>query len=244
MQTHRFVALLALLSLACDPVNPCSVGRYDPGPPRACVLDDGGRVLLDDGGPIDAAMLDAGPPSDTGACVARVETCDGTDEDCDGNFDETFGCARGGSTECTTTCGTTGTGTCSATCGAPAADECTPPAETCNGVDDDCDGVADDGVLEWGTPVEWSGVEQPMSWAQIGDRWLVVYESGRELVGQWIDAEGRLDGAPSPPLLPGTSVLRASVAAGSDTDRVLVAYTQLSGTALQAVELSATTWTA
>ncbi|MBW2264212.1 MAG: hypothetical protein JRG91_19780, partial [Deltaproteobacteria bacterium] len=50
-------------------------------------------------------------------------------------------------TACFTTCGSAGTGECTAECQAPAAEDCTPPAETCNLVDDDCDGLVDEGVI-------------------------------------------------------------------------------------------------
>lgn len=42
-------------TLACEAPNPCPIGRYDPGPPRACVLPDGGRIgIADAGAPLDA----------------------------------------------------------------------------------------------------------------------------------------------------------------------------------------------
>ncbi len=77
------------------------------------------------------------------ACAPPAETCNGADDDCDGDVDETFSCAAGATALCTTTCGSTGTGTCTSACEPAAPAACTPPAETCNGLDDDCDGVAD-----------------------------------------------------------------------------------------------------
>lgn len=79
------------------------------------------------------------------ACTPPAETCNGMDDDCDGNIDQTFACALGASVSCTTSCGTTGSGTCTGSCEIPTGAACTPPAEVCNGIDDDCDGVADDG---------------------------------------------------------------------------------------------------
>ncbi|MBI5537320.1 MAG: hypothetical protein HY898_31650 [Deltaproteobacteria bacterium] len=79
------------------------------------------------------------------ACNPPVEVCNGTDDDCDGTPDDGFACAAGATTTCTTTCNSTGSGSCSANCTVPAAGQCTPPAEVCNGLDDDCNGAADNG---------------------------------------------------------------------------------------------------
>ena len=80
---------------------------------------------------------------------ALVETCNGMDDDCDGEIDETFSlggsctegtgvCARTG----TRVCSTDGLGTvCSVTAGAPSPES---DATACgNGADDDCDGNVD-----------------------------------------------------------------------------------------------------
>jgi len=80
-------------------------------------------------------------------CVGEVlpvtETCDGTDEDCDGVIDNGFE---------TITCGK---GVCQVTvdeCANGVLQTCTPlmppdPTEDCDGVDDDCDGMIDEGCL-------------------------------------------------------------------------------------------------
>ncbi|MCB9617128.1 MAG: SUMF1/EgtB/PvdO family nonheme iron enzyme, partial [Sandaracinus sp.] len=59
----------------------------------------------------------------------RFETCDNTDEDCDGLVDEGFAkyCNRAAGITTTTLCAE--------------------PADPCNGVDDDCDGTVDEGSL-------------------------------------------------------------------------------------------------
>ena len=81
----------------------------------------------------------------TGAdCAEGPELCNGLDDNCNGSADETFDCVMDEPTACTTTCGSAGTGTCTSTCDLPAATDCTPPLETCNGIDDDCDTLADE----------------------------------------------------------------------------------------------------
>jgi MYXO-CTERM domain-containing protein len=70
------------------------------------------------------------------SCTPSTETCNGRDDDCDGQVDD------GVTRSCSTECGS-GTQRCSAgswgACSAPA-----PTADVCNGADDDCDGTADD----------------------------------------------------------------------------------------------------
>ena len=80
------------------------------------------------------------------APATRAETCDNTDEDCDGPIDEDVRqvCYDGPD-------GTAGVGLCATgieTCAAGVFGECVgqvrPSAELCNGLDDDCDGLIDD----------------------------------------------------------------------------------------------------
>ncbi|MEM9074729.1 MAG: MopE-related protein [Myxococcota bacterium] len=94
----------------------------------------------------DAGMLVCSVDPGGSASNAMAETCDGTDEDCDGNIDEDFmvgeacdgeGACGAGTMECATLmmarCSTEPEGS---------ADEST--AETCEGTDQDCDGVVDE----------------------------------------------------------------------------------------------------
>jgi hypothetical protein len=78
-------------------------------------------------------------------CMPPAETCNGEDDDCDGEPDEDFECAEGRTTACASRCGSTGTGLCASGCHVPPPLDCDPPAETCNGEDDDCDLGCDEG---------------------------------------------------------------------------------------------------
>jgi hypothetical protein len=79
-----------------------------------------------------------------GSCTPPAESCNGSDDDCDGTRDEGYACIAGTSGPCPTTCGSTGMRSCTGAC---TWDLCFPPAESCNGVDDDCDTACDDGFM-------------------------------------------------------------------------------------------------
>jgi len=85
--------------------------------------------------------------SETFSPTLPTETCNATDDDCDGIVDDGYACVRNSTgNACTTVCGTPGTYTCTAACGVPTASTaCAAAIETCNGCDDDGDGVKDDG---------------------------------------------------------------------------------------------------
>ncbi|MDI7268627.1 MAG: MopE-related protein [Myxococcota bacterium] len=74
-------------------------------------------------------------------CALPAESCNGVDDDCDGQTDEDFECVRGTTEPCDTACGTHGTRTCSPFC---EWNPCT-AREICNGCDDDADGFCDTG---------------------------------------------------------------------------------------------------
>src|SRR5688572_15424000 len=90
-------------------------------------------------GPFD----DMGSTSD-GGCVPGVETCNGIDDDCDAEIDESdpmlgAGCGTGMPGICAE-----GTYACEGGNGLECEPNQSPQNETCNGVDDDCDGTPDD----------------------------------------------------------------------------------------------------
>ena len=142
-------------------------GAVSPAPELCNGLDD------DCDGSEDEDPADAGQPCNSGAqglcaagawlcsvggllCVPDVaptaETCDGRDEDCDGQVDDGLpgvgqtctpgvgACARAGTLHCLVDGGMA----CSVDAGHPS-------LETCNGVDDDCDGTADEEFPSLGT---------------------------------------------------------------------------------------------
>ncbi|MDX2089579.1 MAG: MopE-related protein [Kofleriaceae bacterium] len=109
----------------------------------------------------------------TGQVLPSVETCNGMDDDCDGETDERWAAGSNPCGFCVSaeTCdgmdnncdGRVDEGVSNAcgTCGAV-------PAETCNGMDDDCDGAVDDGVTNaCGTcpPMPCFTENWPMPWS-------------------------------------------------------------------------------
>ncbi len=78
--------------------------------------------------------------------ASPTESCNGVDDNCNGEIDEGFACQVGESVTCTTSCGSAGTGACTMACEVPNGPGCTPPVEACNGLDDDCDTACDNGL--------------------------------------------------------------------------------------------------
>jgi hypothetical protein len=118
--------------------NACTAGRNAEPACRSgscAVVCDEGWADLDGDGNCDDDCVPTSP----------VEICNGLDDNCNGQRDETFSCIMGTTVACTTSCGSTGSGACSSTCQLPGPSACSPPPETCNGADDDCDYQCDDG---------------------------------------------------------------------------------------------------
>ena len=144
MRSPRFAVCLlsfaALALAACASSTPGGAPDAETGPP----ID----------GPSHDAMVDAAPPD---ACVGDPdgETCNGTDDDCDGEVDEGFAgvgepCELG-----VGACQITGSTVCTKDGTSTECDGDVPPPgdELCgNGDDDDCDGATDEGFPSYGQP--------------------------------------------------------------------------------------------
>jgi hypothetical protein len=75
-----------------------------------------------------------------------AETCNGTDDNCDGTIDEGCSCTNGATQSCGTDTGAcmVGTQTCAGGAWGTCVGEIAATAELCNTVDDDCDGMIDE----------------------------------------------------------------------------------------------------
>jgi hypothetical protein len=132
---------LAPLGTVAPPSTSGGAGA-DPGTPGASGSSAGTGVGSGGNGTSgsDGAGTGGTPPP---GCMSTSETCDGRDDDCDGQTDEAIelgSCEAPGNGLCTM-----GVLRCE-----DAAEMCVvaaePSPETCNGLDDDCDGAADEGT--------------------------------------------------------------------------------------------------
>jgi hypothetical protein len=122
----------------CYPVSKsCTCGPGNDGQARGCTSGNGSLGVCGGAQTCDAA-------SGWSVCTAQAptaETCDGLDDDCDGQTDEGLG-----GTPC-------GTGSCAgkSVCmgGKEACDGPAAVTEVCNGLDDDCDGERDEDFGSW-----------------------------------------------------------------------------------------------
>ncbi len=102
---------------------------------------DGGRADAGDAGERDAAVVDGGGLDASVPCVPEAETCDGTDQNCNGLVDDGIfapcgsdeGACVSGQLSCVD-------GMLTSTC----VGEVGPVAESCNGLDDDCNMMIDE----------------------------------------------------------------------------------------------------
>lgn len=170
MRSFRLMIMVSslLATTACDRTNPCPYGMYVETPRRACILPDGGRLLLDDAG----ASPDAGAPTDAAAasdgCVAQTLY---RDQDGDGRGDPGASqtrCPAPGwvedSTDCNDSCDTCWTGA----------------IETCDGLDNDCDPSTADG----------SAATCPVGPMVAASECIAGTCEVRTCVGDWLDCDG------------------------------------------------------
>lgn len=115
-----------------------------------------------------------------GRCTPPAESCNGADDDCDGEADNGFACVRGAtgsnSASCDTACGSKGLRACNDQCTALDG-ACVAPAELCNGLDDDCDGQADNGLSTLPTGLLASGSAAGVTLAAASDGTVAIATS-------------------------------------------------------------------
>lgn len=187
---------------SCDGVDQDCDAQIDEEVQRAYYRDADGDGRGVDGEYVLACEPPAGHAERIGDCddtrasayPGAPEVCNGLDDDCDRRADQTFACAAGAPTRCTTACGTSGTVRCSDACTVPTTATCTPPAEACNGVDDDCDGWVDEGTRAFGDRVELGAAGGRIEVLPYAGGFVAVYQSEAGVRIQRLDASGRLVG--------------------------------------------------
>lgn len=134
----------------CNGLDDDCAGTTDDGTGMFCALGSSrGCVTTGPGGSCGGTETCTDACAWSGVCeLAATDSCNGSDDDCDGLTDEGFECAMGASGTCSGSCGGSGTRTCGASCTWGA---CVVPEVACNDCDDDADGKTDEGF--W-CPVE------------------------------------------------------------------------------------------
>jgi len=141
----KFPATLVALSCLVIHAYGCAGGEDNPNPSGA----SGGA-----GGSGGSSGMGGSGGEGGQVCTPKAETCDGYDNNCDGQVDENCACTEGQTQACYSgAAGTEGTGICAAgqqTCSSagawgPCVGEVIPKKqESCNAIDDDCDGEVDE----------------------------------------------------------------------------------------------------
>ncbi|MBN1773506.1 MAG: hypothetical protein JXB32_19750, partial [Deltaproteobacteria bacterium] len=191
---------------ACNALDDNCDGITDNGAGMECARDSSRScVTTGPGGSCAGTEACASACVWSGLCeLATTDSCNGSDDDCDGLTDEGFECALGATGSCDGPCGGgTGTRTCGSTC---TWGPCSVPEVGCNNCDDDADGKTDEGFWCPVTPAPTTadlyaidGREAGAAWA-VGNgvilRWngttwsTVAGGSGRVLRGVWAGPVG------------------------------------------------------
>ncbi|NMC70112.1 MAG: hypothetical protein GYA57_08625, partial [Myxococcales bacterium] len=129
----------------CNAIDDDCSGAPDDGPGMLCARGSS-RACIVEGPAGSCAGLETCRSDDcrwSGTCeLPAAESCNASDDDCDGSTDEEFECVQGSSTPCTTSCGVPAARLCSAAC---VLGPCAATEVACNGCDDDADGLTDEG---------------------------------------------------------------------------------------------------
>ena len=188
----------------CDDGNDCTTDTCDDGRCLYSPKDSDGDGYVDEG-----CLGDDCDDEDGNVHPEADELCNGRDDDCDGVCDvsEDLACCQDEIETCETNCGSEGTRVCNSGCQWEA-EECVPPAESCNDRDDDCDGDIDEtnsllisgGEGDSVFPViAWTGSEYGVAWVdqrhssdRVADGRGDIYFARLDASGVMIDGEVRV----------------------------------------------------